>query len=363
MNKSIRVFRVFGISIEIHYSWFFVFFFLAWGLSTYFFPEKYPELTAMQNWILGIFSSLMLFVSVLVHELSHSLVAKRNNIDVKSITLFFFGGVANISGEENLTPKKEFTMSIAGPISSLILAGIFFAAFKYSGLAYVKASANYLYIINLMLALFNLAPGYPLDGGRILRAAIWGFTNDIKKATRIASTGGKAVAIVLMAYGFFTMNFFMVLLGLFLYFMAETGYEQIILKDALQKVKVKEIMIKEVRAVSPELSLAEFFEGYLLKYGVEGALVAKDNVFLGIVTINAFKNIPKQKWPKIKVKDVLIRAEKIPAAKENDSALKILSVISEKGMPLIPVLKNKKLIGAVSAASLLKYAQLKSEVS
>jgi len=358
MKKSIKLFKLFGIDIEIHYSWFFVFLLLAWGLSSYFFPESYPSLTKMQYWTLGIVSSLFLFASVLIHELSHSLVAKKFNIGVSKITLFFFGGIANITGEEKLTPKKEFSMAIAGPLASLAIALGFWLVFSYSSLVYVKAISHYLYTINFVLALFNMAPGYPLDGGRVLRSVIWGITKDVNKATKIASTGGKIVAGALVVYGFFTLNMFMIGLGVFLYFIAGASYEQMTIRDALANVKVGEVMIREVKTVNPELSLADLFQNFFLKYGAEGAMVAKDKVFLGVITVNELKKIPKQRWPKTKVKDVLINADKIPAAKETDKALAVLSRMTRAGIDAMPVIKNKKLVGAVSTATLVRYAKL-----
>ncbi|MBR9691339.1 CBS domain-containing protein [Candidatus Woesearchaeota archaeon] len=368
MKKSYKIFKLLGIDVELHYSWFLVFLLLAWGLSADFFPHYYPDLTSASYWTMGIISSLLLFVSVLMHEYSHSLVARKNKIMVNKITLFFFGGIAHLGGEDKLTPKKEFKIAIAGPLLSLALAAIFFIIYTYTTVVYVKAITFYLHRLNFILALFNMAPGYPLDGGRVLRSIAWGITKDIKKATRIASNGGKMVAGVLIFFGFLGMfagrgTLWFVILGFFLYYIAGASYEQVIIQDALGKVKIKEVMVKEVRTVSPSLNLADLFQDYFLRYGTDGVMVAKDKTFLGIVTVDRMKKIPKKEWPKVKVKEIIIPASKIPAAKETDNALVVLSRMSKLSAGVMPVIKNKKLIGAVSVASLLRYVKLNLEVS
>ena len=180
----------------------------------------------------------------------------------------------------------------------------------------------------------------------------------MRKATRIASMGGKIVAGLLVVYGFLTLNLFMIALGIFLYFIAGASYDQMLITSSLTHLKIKEVMARKVRTVSLDLSIADLFQNFFLRYGAEGALVTKNKVFHGIITINEFEKIPKQEWSKVKVKDVLVPASKIPTAKESDSALKTLSKMSKQKINLMPVIKNKKLIGAVTIASLLRYAQL-----
>ncbi|MEE9525825.1 MAG: site-2 protease family protein [Candidatus Woesearchaeota archaeon] len=366
MKKSYKIFKLLGIDVELHYSWFLVFLLLAWGLSADFFPFYYPDLTSTMYWSMGIVAAVFLFGSVLAHEFSHSLVARHNKINVNKITLFFFGGIAHIGGEEKLTAKKEFSMAIAGPLMSLFLSGLFFLIFKLNGVVYISAITYYLYRLNFILAIFNMAPGYPLDGGRVLRSIIWGITKDLKKATRIASKGGKVVAVFLISIGFFGMfmglgTLWFIVLGFFLYFIAGASYEQMVITDALKKVKVKDVMVKDVKTVSPDLSLANLFQDYFLKYGIEGVLVAKNKTFLGVATITSLKGIPKTEWPKIKVKTIIIPS--IPTAKENDNALKVLEEMGRKKIGVMPVIKNKKLVGAVSASNLLRYVNIKSKVN
>jgi len=368
MKKSYKIFKLLGIDVALHYSWFLVFLLLAWGLSADFFPHYYPELTTGVYWTMGLLSSLLLFASVLAHEFSHALVARKNKIGVDKITLFFFGGIAHISGEENLTPKKEFKMAIAGPLLSFFLALVFFIINISVSFVYFEAISYYLYKLNFILAIFNMAPGYPLDGGRVLRSIAWGITKDIKKATRIASKGGKIIAGAMILFGFIGIflgmgTLWFVILGFFLYYIAGASYDQMILKQVLSKVKIKDVMARDVRTVKPSITLADLFQDYFLKYGTEGILVAKNKKFLGAVTMNELKQVPKDKWSKTKVKEILIPGKKISTAKENDNAMKILNKMAKSRLGVMPVIKNKKLVGAISIGSLIRYVKLNQEVS
>ncbi|MBD3354968.1 CBS domain-containing protein [Candidatus Woesearchaeota archaeon] len=368
MKKSYKIFKLLGIDVELHYSWFLVFLLLAWGLSADFFPHYYPDLTKGVYWAMGLISSLLLFGSVLAHEFSHSLVARKNKINVDKITLFFFGGIAHVGGDEDLTPKKEFKMAIAGPLLSLFLGLVFFAINISSSFVYLEAITYYLYKLNFILAAFNMAPGYPLDGGRVLRSVAWGITKDIKKATKIASKGGKIIAGAMIFFGFIGIflgmgTLWFVILGFFLYYIAGASYEQMILKEVLSNVKIKEVMVKDVRTVKPDISLSDLFQDHFLKYGTEGTLVAKNKKFLGAITINELKSIPKPEWSRKKVKDLMVPASKIDTAKENDNAMKILNKMAKSKIGVMPVIKNKKLAGAVSLGSLIRYVKLNQEIS
>ena len=204
MGKSIRVFRINGIPIGIHPSWFVIFAFLTWSLANGYFANQDASLSFSGIWALGLVTSLMFFVSVLAHELGHAFVALRSNIPVKSISLFFLGGVAEIEREPS-TPGEEFRIAIAGPMVSLALALVFNSLSQISGsYSYIGAALDYLGRVNLLLGLFNLIPGFPMDGGRILRAAVWKVTGDLYRATRTASFTGQLVAFGFIGYGVFS---------------------------------------------------------------------------------------------------------------------------------------------------------------
>lgn len=374
MKANVRIGRLLGIDIELHYSWFFIVLLLAFGLAAGFFPEYYPGLTTAEYWIIGSVSAVLLFASVLAHELMHSIVAKRYKIGVEKITLFFFGGVAQIAGED-ITPKKEFMMAVAGPIFSLFLALFFWIVWKSTAIVHVQAVCFYLTLLNLILGLFNLAPGFPLDGGRIFRAILWGYYKDVKKATRIAAYGGKVVAVLLIMFGFagffgigiriFGVVFggiWFILLGFFLYFLAGMSYEQIIIKEVLSKVKVKEIMKKRFISVRETLPIADLFSKYFLGHAQESFLVVKGQRLLGIVNVDCLRRVPKHKWLSVLVKDVMIPANRIKTAKLGDGAYGVLVKMSKQGLNIMPVIKDKKLVGIVDVGSLIRFTRLKIEL-
>lgn len=250
MRGDIKLGRLFSIDIKLHFTWWLVVIFLTWILASQFFPQFYPELTTTQNWIVAIACTLLLFVSVLLHELSHSFVAKMKGVNVRSITLFFFGGVANIESED-MKPLNEFFMAIAGPLFSFFLAAICAIIF-YQTTNYLvpNAIAYYLFQLNLALGIFNLVPGYPLDGGRALRAIIHYFTHDLKKSTKIASWCGKTFATVLILLGVVQIflgsiaGLWLILIGFFLYFVADLSYEQVVFYDTLSKWYVADLLVK-----------------------------------------------------------------------------------------------------------------------
>src|SRR3990167_1085865 len=200
MNGTTTIFRVSGIEVRIHYSWWIIFVLLSWSLATAFFPLHFPGLTKIEYGGMGIISALLLFCSVLLHELSHSLVAKAKKIQVKSITLFFFGGVAGIT-KEDMKPSSEFQMAIAGPLFSLLLGTVFYFIYKLDVNGFWTAITFYLYQLNFTLGIFNLIPGFPLDGGRAFRAILYAYFKDLTKATRIAAGVGKLFAVVLIMLG------------------------------------------------------------------------------------------------------------------------------------------------------------------
>ncbi|MBW2982238.1 site-2 protease family protein [Candidatus Woesearchaeota archaeon] len=362
--KSVRLGKILGIDIELHYTWFLIFALLAWALSAGFFPHYYPDLTKTEYWIIGSAASILLFVSVLLHELTHSFVALRNRISVKKITLFFFGGVAQIS-DENITPSKEFKMAIAGPLMSLLLAAVFYLVTRYSAYLYISAIAFYLTRLNLILAIFNLVPGYPLDGGRALRAFLWGYYKDIKKATKYAASGGKIFGIILATVGILGMflglgTIWFVLIGIFIYFLAGMGYEQVVIKDVLSKIKVKQVMVKDFISVKPSTTIAKLFSNYFLRYSQDVFPVVEKNRLLGIVTAESINMVPKRKWMTITAEHILTPLK--AAAKEDDNAYKTLMRMSSQKIGLLPIIKNKRLKGIVSIPSLLRCVRLKVEV-
>ena len=348
MRGGTKVMKIFGIDVKLHYSWWFIFILLSWSLSASFFPHFFPDYDTKTYWLMGVISSLLLFVSVLLHELSHSLVAKTKNIKVESITLFFFGGVAGISSEE-MKPSSEFQMAIAGPLFSLVLAGIFYLIYINDGNSIVTAITFYLYQLNLILAVFNLVPGYPLDGGRAFRAILYAYYKDLKKATKIAAGFGRFFAgflIVLGIFGMFTGTgggLWFVLLGGFLYFIAGISYDQVVLKGILEKVKVEKIFDRNISTVSGEMNFLEFFKKY--SNSVNTVYLVKGKNFTGIFDLELVQPIPLNLQKKLKLRNISIPLKKIESVNSNDNVYKAFEKLSKQKLNVIPVMRNGKFEG------------------
>ncbi|MBU2561919.1 MAG: site-2 protease family protein [Nanoarchaeota archaeon] len=365
MKRNIHVGKYLGIDVYLHYSWFFIFLLLAWALATGFFPQRWPGQPSSAYWVLGALSSLLLFVSVLLHELSHSVVARHGGMKVDRITLFFFGGMAS-THEEHISPKKEFQMAIAGPMMSLFISMVALIVYNITSFFYVAAVANYLFRINLILAIFNLVPGFPLDGGRVLRSIIWYWTRDFKRATRIASAGGKLVAYTLVFLGLvsvFAGNFgglWMVLIGFFLLALSTLSYEQVVIKDALSGKKVEEFIVRRFPRIGPDISLREAVIDHFLKKDESSFVVMKGHELQGVLNIDDVQKIAKKEWRRLKVKDVMVHKEKIPKVSPTTGAYPALMGILKAGMEFVPVSGKKGAVGILKRDDLLRYVKLKT---
>jgi len=377
MKGSLRIGRLFGISLQLHYSWFIIFALITYGLAS----SLYDEDTGL--WVsvtTGILTSILLFASVVAHELAHSLVAIKNGIPVKSITLFFLGGMAQIT-REAARPKTELLVALAGPACSLLLAGIF-------GLVWVLVWGNsdagttglgytvfWLAWINLLLALFNLIPGFPLDGGRVLRAVIWHRTGDYKRASRIASLVGRGVAYLLIAAGIIAVfsnvfgrginplnGIWLAVIGLFLHQTATASYRQVELRESLRSLKARSVMVTDYLAVYPNLSLRAVVQGYVLPVGGQLFVVAADRRLLGMVSPDGIRSVPQSLWDATPVSAVMVPASKLLVADPEDGALDILERMEESGVGEMPVVMGGVMLGIVVRQRLLHLIRLRSEL-
>jgi len=358
LKQSLYIGKIAGIKVEIHYSWFFVFLLVAWGLASGFFPMHY-RVGFFGAWFLGAFASVLLFVSILLHELAHSIVAKQNRIPVHKITLFFFGGVASV-GKGKLTPRKEFEMAVAGPLFSIGLSLLFFLIYRAIGFLYINALAFYLYKINLVVALFNLVPGFPLDGGRILRAALWYFYKDIVKATKIASFCGKVFAGILIVGGFIGFFFggfglWFIVLGFFLYAVAESSYEQTVVGVLLEGVKLKDLLSKRFFWIDADVDLDRFAEA-LVKLKKESLIVLSKGKYVGLARARDLKEIDKGRWPKVKVAKI---TRKVAPVKLNSTVEKVLLRMLKYDVDYVPVSDGKKIVGVIKREDVIKLLKVK----
>lgn len=363
LQGSWKVITIWGIPIRVHFSWLIVFGLITWSLSTYYFPKAAPDLPAASQWLKGAIGALLLFASVTFHELAHSFVSRKYRITILSITLFIFGGVAQMKGEPP-TPKAELRIAIAGPLSSFFLSGGFFALYTFASSPGIKALYGYLAQINLILGAFNLIPGFPMDGGRVLRSMIWRKTKDYFYATKKASGIGQKVSLFFIFFGLFSIltgfagGLWLMLIGWFLYTAAQASYQRASLQENLSGVKVKDVMAKNIVTLDSSITIDEAVNGYFLKYGYGGFPVFEDGRFLGIITLKEMKDVPRGDWVKVKVLDILIPRNREWEISPEDDALKALELMIMKDKGRLAVIDDDKIIGLITRNGIARYMQI-----
>ncbi len=317
---------------------------------------------------MGIISSLMLFVSVLLHELSHSVVAKRNGIPIAGITLFIFGGVSQMAKEPDRA-MTEFKMALAGPAMSFILGVVFLAIAFVIPTSPVRVVLGYLGLVNGVLGLFNLIPGFPLDGGRVLRSLIWKQTGNLETATRISSMVGQGIAIFLMALGFlqilrgqFINGVWFILIGLFLRQAAEASYRQLIFRRTLAGVKVSEIMEPNVVTVDPETTLDKLVDDYFLKYHYDSFPVVAGDEIVGLVTLAEVKGVEKKNWTKTKTGQVMTPIVKVDVLEPEEDAVEALNLMVKDGTSRFPVVTGTRIVGILTRRDITELLRIKTDL-
>ncbi|MDV2989914.1 MAG: site-2 protease family protein [Dehalogenimonas sp.] len=370
MKASLVLGRLFGIEIGIHISWLFIFVFLTWSLAVGYFPQDgvLAGQTALVYWILGAISSLSLFLAVLAHELGHSIVAQRNGIPVKNITLFIFGGASNIS-REAASPGAEFRMAVAGPLVSFGLSAVFFTAFFSLGQATNALSAVLIYLaqVNLILGVFNMLPGFPLDGGRVFRAAVWKLTRDETKATRIAAGAGQAIAYMFI-FGGIALAFivgisglWLALIGWFLASAASASYQKSVVSESLSGTSVGTVMNAAIITAGPDLSVEQAM-ALMLRHSQRALPVIGDGYFLGMLTLSDLKHLDRKRWDSEKISSIITPAASLRTLKRGDDLTLVMEIMHETGYNQLPVLDNGAFLGLVSRADLLNYLNIKLEL-
>jgi len=369
MKSSFRLFRIAGIDIGIHYTWIFALALISWSLAQGFFPQQYPGWNTLSYWITGLIAALSLFVSVLLHELAHSLVARARGMSVNSITLFLFGGVSNLQ-EEPEKPKIEFAMAIVGPLTSLALAGIFW------GLTYTvgnkesqfAAVLSYLTIVNLVVAIFNLIPGFPLDGGRVLRSIIWGTTKNLSKATNIAATAGIVFGWVLIAFGLFQLlagNFlgglWIAFIGWFLSSSADANRKEITIREHLSGIKVKDVMNLNPETISPDISVEVVVWDIFRKHHGRAVPVCQNGKLVGIVTITDVKELSRDKWAETTVGKIMTQ-KPLYTVSPDDSLQAAMELIARHDINQVLINSQGECAGLISRADIINYLQFKQEL-
>jgi Zn-dependent protease/predicted transcriptional regulator len=372
MKQSVKLLTVFNIPIEVNYTWFIIFGLILYTLATGYFPARTPELYAPTHWLMALIAALLLFACLLAHEIAHSVVAMRSGLPIHGITLFIFGGVAQL-GEEPATPAVEFKMAAAGPLLSIVLASVFFILTKFGymfGLPlYLLEIMNYLILINLVVAVFNLIPGFPLDGGRLMRAAVWHLTGDLRRATRVASNLGKGFAFLLMGAGLLYLftglivsGVWFIFVGFFLLEAADSSYRQVALKKLLSGVRVGQIMTQNVISVPAELPLGRLVEEYFFRFRYASFPVVKDDRLVGLLTFHAVKEIERSKWPQVTAQEAMLPITPRLTIDQNTELTEALTRLAASGSGRLLVMAGDKLIGILSQRDIMQLFELKTAV-
>ena len=369
MKSSWRIGRIFGIDIRIDSSWLVIFVLITWSLAGSYFPKAHPQGSLTMNWILGCVTSLLVFASVLFHELTHSLVAKKQGEEVGSITLFILGGVAQIK-EEPDEPLKEFAMAIVGPLSSFFLAVVFLAVSLLAAQAGggVKEAAFFLFETNLLLGAFNLLPGFPMDGGRVFRSIVWKFTGDLKKATRIASLVGDGIAYLMIFLGIIRFlrgdygGLWWVLIGWFLHNAAARGYSQVMIKSALEGLKARDLMNTEFETIPAGLPVQVLVDDYILKKKERVFLVTVGGDLKGIVCLEDVRTLPRGEWPQSPVSQIMTPKDKLLSVTLDADGAQVLASLAARDVHQIPVMEGERVVGVICRSDILRVLQLKSDL-
>lgn len=368
-RNSFKLGTVFNIPIEVNYSWFIILGLIVYTLALGYFPLNNPGLPAAAHWLMALIAALLLFLSLVAHELAHSLVAKSHNLPISGITLFIFGGVAHMEQEPD-DPQVELKMALAGPAMSFVLALSFYFLTRLPLPGPLLAIAGYLFIVNFFIGLFNLIPGFPLDGGRVLRAILWRSFNDIKRATAIASAGGKAFAISLIIFGFYNLlggsiisGIWFIFIGLFLLEAADLSYRQVAMKNVLHGVRVEQLMTSAVVSVPGNIPLDRLVDDFFFHYRFTAFPVIEDDLILGLVTVHDIKEIPKELWPAKNAKEAMIPVSSGLVVDPRTEVLSALAKMAANGFGRLLVIENNKLIGLLSQRDIMRLFEIKSEVS
>ena len=371
-NRSFAAFRLLGYDIKIDPSWFFIAFLMVWSLSTGYFPSTLPDASSTQIFALSVIAMLGLFGSLILHELSHSLVARRCGVHIKGITLFIFGGVAELENEPP-TPGAEFWIALAGPAASLALAIFFGAALSVSrflGLPdLLLALLGYMTLANLILGVFNLLPAFPMDGGRVMRAVLWKCMGSQLKATERATAIGSVLAYLLIGLGLVDValtgqfgSLWIVIIGFFILASGKGAYEQMRMHKVLAGKTTRQFMTPRVVMIMPDETLAELVDRYILGKRVSFLPVVDQGELLGYVDIDIVRSIDPEFWPQTLVGDVYVAAGPDNTVSPDDSAESVLQRLLQDGRRKFLVASGTHLQGVITLADLVSYLNLVQSV-
>jgi Zn-dependent protease len=373
-TTGFRIAKILGIPIYLDASWLLIFGLITYSLAMNF-RQQHPQWTATEHWSVGILTSLLFFASVLFHELSHSVVALHYKIPVHSITLFLFGGIARI-GREPSKAMQEFNIAVAGPLASFFLAGVFWAMMlRFPSAQMVGALAGYLAAANFMLGAFNLVPGFPLDGGRIFRAIIWGVTKNFSRATVIAGTSGRVVAYAMMAIGGYLAFYkdewysglWLGVIGLYLLNVAQQSIAQVTIREALAGLHASDVMSHDVPTIDGSMTLEEY-SAEVLRTGRRCHLVLSGDRLVGMMNVHMLNEVPREEWTQNSVQAAMIPRDKIQWTSPDEPLLQLLERLLSADINQMPVVRGSgddapQIVGMVTRDSILRVMQTHSELA
>lgn len=374
MHSNIKLGKIAGIEIGLHYSWFIIAALIAFSLGEQFHRVN-SDWSSAQIWAAALFTAVMFFVGLLLHELSHSLVAKARGLKVKAITLFALGGVSQIE-DDATDAKTEFWVAIAGPLASFVIGGVCLwlaHAMGWRRGVEPKTAATavlfWLGSINIILGLFNLIPGFPLDGGRVLRSIVWGITRNADRSTRIAARVGQVVAFAFILYGIWQFfngagfgGLWVAFIGWFLMDAAKASYVQVEITAAFRGVRVAEVMTRDCTIVNRGLSLQEFVDTYLLKTGERCFAVEDQGRLVGLITPRDVGTIPRDRWDVTTVREAMRPLQDLQIITPDTPVLDALKLMARNDLNQLPVVSNGALQGIFSRSQLMQLLQSRAEL-
>lgn len=368
-QHNIPLGKILGIQIGLDYSWFVIFVLLTWMLAGSYYPGEFKNWSPLLYWLTGAVTAIMLFVSVLLHELGHSVVALWYKIPVRSITLFLFGGVAQI-GSEPPSAIAELLIAIAGPLVSLVLAAFFYATQSaVSDVEPLLGLTKYLTYINMALVLFNLIPGYPLDGGRVFRVIVWAITGSMSRSTVIAANVGRLCALLLIFTGTFQMfsgnlgnGLWIALIGWFLDTAASVQLQQVTLRGLLAGHRVAQAMSTRYAIVPETLTVKQLVDEQILGGGQRYFLINRGDTTLGLITLHRIKDVPRQKWATTSAAEVMLPFEQLKCVDPDTELWSALENMDSNGVNQMPVVRAERVVGMLSREDAINFLRTLQEL-
>jgi Zn-dependent protease len=367
LRSSVKLGSIFGVPIGLNYSWFFTFGFVILILAIRVYPDVFPDSGARLYWPMAVISGVLFFASILTHEMAHSLIAKAYGIPVKGITLFIFGGVSQITREAT-RPLAEFIMAFAGPATSVLLAGVFGLLWWLTGAGEgepLPVVLEWLWLMNLFLGAFNLAPGFPMDGGRILRSALWGLTGNYRQSTRWASRVGQLMAYTLMAIGFAGVvhlirwmdpvgSLWLIVLGMFLESAARQSWRQVRTLEFLKTVRARDIMTTDFPTIEARASVAEVLSANPVALRAGCLFVMEDERVVGFIQAGALRSLSRDRWQTTPAGQLMTPSSRVRVVGPDEDAASILQSMEAEDLPGLPVVEDGRLLGLVSRESVAR---------